>query len=248
MATKPIPTERSSRARNRIHTAALRLFAENGGGTISVSDLADAAGIARGTIYNNIIDPKNLLGEVASALSEEMLLRTEATMQAFTDPAERVATGLRLFVRRAHEEQDWGRFLTQFTLSHATLRGIMHEPPSRDIAQGIETGRFKIASAQIPAFVAMLTGTTISAMNSVIRGEQTWRDAGSNAAELLLRAAGISAAEARRIATKELPPLAAEQEATKRKSRRKHEHDQDRGHRPRALRRARPGGDEGLSS
>ncbi|HVP85843.1 MAG TPA: TetR family transcriptional regulator [Rhizomicrobium sp.] len=215
------PAGRPSRARGRIYDAALRLFAENGGGAISVSDLADAAGIARGTIYNNVNEPKNLLGEVAADLSREMLLRTEATMEALTDPAERVATGLRLFVRRAHEEHDWGRFLTQFTLSHATLRGVMHEPPSRDIAQGVETGRIKIDHAKIPAYVAMLTGTTIAAMNSVIRGEQTWRDAGSNAAELLLRAAGISAAEARRIAIRELPPLAAEQGPEKRKTRRK---------------------------
>jgi len=217
----PVLAERSGRARARIYDAALRLFAQNGGSAITVSDLADAAGIARGTIYNNVAEPQNLLGEVAAALSEEMLLRTEATMQAFSDPAERMATGLRLFVRRAHEDHNWGRFLVQFTLSHATLRGVMREPPSRDIAHAIESGRFKLAQPQIPAFVAMLTGTTIAAMNTVIRGEQTWRDAGSNAAELLLRAAGISATEARRIARNELPPLAAEQEPVKRKARRK---------------------------
>lgn len=211
----------STRTRSKIYSAALSVFAENGGAAITVSDLADAAGIARGTIYNNVSDPKKLLGEVASALSQEMLLRTEATMRAVVDPAERVATGLRLFVRRAHEDQDWGRFLTQFTLSHATLRGIMHEPPARDIARAIEVGRFKFVPAQTPAFVAMLAGTTLAAMNSVIRGEQTWRDAGSNSAELILRAAGISASEAHRIATKELPSLAAGQDGTQRKMRRK---------------------------
>jgi AcrR family transcriptional regulator len=221
MNTLPIPSERSNRALAKIYNAALRLFAESGGSAITVSDLADAAGIARGTIYNNVTEPKNLLGEVAAALSQEMLLRTEATMQGFTDPAERIATGLRLFVRRAHEEQNWGCFLVQFTLGHTTLRGAMREPPSRDVALAIGSGRFKITLPQIPAFVAMLTGTTIAAMNTVIRGEQTWPDAGSNAAELLLRAAGIPAAEARRIARRELPPLAAEQEKIKRNTRRK---------------------------
>jgi len=221
MTIIPPPPERSGRARKRIYSAALRLFAENGGSAITVSDLAEAAGIARGTIYNNVTEPKNLLGEVAAALSREMLLRTEATMQASADPVERLATGLRLFVRRAHEDHDWGRFMVQFTLSHAALQDFMHEPPSRDIALAIEAGRLKIVPAQIPAFVSMLIGTTISSMNTVIRGEQTWRDAGSSAAELVLRAAGISAAEARRIATRELPPLATEEEAIKRKTRRK---------------------------
>jgi len=215
----PIPPKPPRRARARIYNAALRLFAENGGSEISVSDLADAAGIARGTIYNNVSEPKNLLGEVAAALSQEMLQRTEATMKDFADPVERMATGLRLFVRRAHEDHDWGRFMVQFTLSHAALRGVMREPPSRDIALAIDAGRFKIVADQIPAFVSMLTGTTIAAMNTVLRGEQTWRDAGSSAAEFVLRAAGISGAEARRIARKELPLLAAEQEKSLRKRR-----------------------------
>jgi AcrR family transcriptional regulator len=218
MTEMPIPSERPSRARARIYDAALRLFVENGGSAITVSDLADAAGIARGTIYNHVIEPRNLLGDVAAALSQEMLLRTEATMEGLTDPVERMATGVRLFVRRAHEDHNWGRFLVQFMLSHAALRGVMREPPSRDVALAVEAGRFKIVPTQIPSFVAMLTGTTIGAMNLVIRGEQTWRDAAGDAAEFLLRAAGIAAAEARRIARRELPPLAAEQAVTKRKT------------------------------
>ena len=40
---------------------------------------ASSPGIARGTIYNNVTEPRNLLGEIATALSREMLLRTEAT-------------------------------------------------------------------------------------------------------------------------------------------------------------------------
>ena len=198
-------------ARAKIYRAALRLFAENGGSEIAVSDLADAAGIARGTIYNNIAEPENLLGEVAVALSHEMLLRTEATMRAFTDPVERLATGSRLFVRRAHEEQDWGRFLVRFSHSHSALQEAMREPPARDIAQAIDAGRFKVGAEKIPALLAMLAGTTIASMNAVIRGDQTWRDAGTNTAELFLRAGGVAPAEARRIAQRELPPLAPAQ-------------------------------------
>jgi hypothetical protein len=41
----------------------------------------------------------------------------------------------------------------------------------------------------------------------VIEGHQTWREAGSSTAELLLRALGIEAAEAQEICTTELPRL-----------------------------------------
>ncbi len=220
MTSQPIPTTGRGGARVRIYKAALRLFGENRASGISVSDLADAAGIARGTIYNNIADPENLFVEVASALSREMLARTEATMQVVNDPAERIATGIRLFVRRAHEEQDWGRFLVRFGLDSAPLQDAMRAPPARDIARAIEAGRFRIGAGRVPALLTMLSGATLSAMNTVIKGDETWREAGSNAAELFLRAAGLSAAEARRVAQTELPQLALDQPASRTRKRR----------------------------
>lgn len=208
MPISAVTSEHSSGARSRIYKAAVRIFAESGGSEVNVSDLANAAGIARGTIYNNIKDPENLFGEVASALSHEMIVRTEVTMRDLSDPAERIATGLRLFLRRAHDEHDWGRFLVRFSLSHTALRGMMSEPPARDIRSAMTAGRFKDDEAKIPVLVTMLAGTTMAAMNAIIRGDQAWREAGSGTAELFLRAGGLSGAEARRLSRTELQPLA----------------------------------------
>jgi AcrR family transcriptional regulator len=208
-------SDRPNSARARIYQTALRLFAENGGSALSVSDLADAAGIARGTVYNNVDEPENLFGEIVAGLSREMIVRTELTMQGIEDPALRMATGLRLFIRRAHEDHDWGRFLLRFAFSHALLHGMMREPPARDIARGVASGRFKLGADKVPALLSMLTGTTLAAMSAVIRGDQTWRAAGSNAAELMLRAAGLGPGEARRIATAEMAPLAMPEKRNK---------------------------------
>lgn len=220
MTREPVQTANREGARGKIYRAALRLFAENGASEINISDLADVAGIARGTVYNNIQEPENLFGEVAAALSEEMLARTEATMEGLSDPAERVATGLRLFLRRAHEERDWGRFLVRFAFNNARLVDALRAPPARDIARAIDSGRFRIGADKTPSLLSLLTGGTISAMNAVINGDQTWRDAGANAAELFLRAAGLSAGEARRVASTELLPLASAQPAPRARKRR----------------------------
>ena len=53
-------------AQQRIHAAALKLFAERGVTQVNVSDLAQAAGVARGTIYNNLSNPDGLFEEVAA--------------------------------------------------------------------------------------------------------------------------------------------------------------------------------------
>ncbi len=197
----------ASGARARIYGAALRLFAERGGDALTVSELAEAAGIARGTIYNNIRKPENLFGEVANALAAEMVARTEVAMAQMQDPAVRIATGLRLFVRRAHEEKDWGRFLVRFALAHSALQNLMAGPPARDIANAIAQGRFKADATSVPALITMLNGTTMATMHAVIEGEQTWREGGSTAAELFLCAGGLARREARKMSRETLPAL-----------------------------------------
>jgi len=207
MSTPATLGSQATGARARIYGAALRLFAERGGDALTVSELAEAAGIARGTIYNNIRKPENLFGEVANALAAEMITRTEAAMAGMQDPAARIAMGLRLFVRRAHEEKDWGRFLVRFALAHSALQNLMAGPPARDIANAIAQARFKADATSVPALITMLNGTTTAAMHAIIEGEQTWREGGSIAAELFLCAGGVSRREARNMSREELPML-----------------------------------------
>src|SRR5208282_1355338 len=89
----------------RIHRAALRLFAEKGVDRVNVKDLARSANVARGTIYNNKrASTEQVYQEIASQLSFEMHKRVAATLAEIDDPAQRLAIGVRLFVRRAHEE------------------------------------------------------------------------------------------------------------------------------------------------
>lgn len=155
-------------ARGRIYGAAMRLFAERGGDALTISELAEAAGIARGTIYNNIRKPENLFGEMTNALAAEMIQRTEAAMEDVHDLVARIATGLRLFVRRSHEEKDWGRFLVRFGLVHSALQNLMAGPPARDIGNAIAQKRFKTDAASVPELVTLLNGATMAAMHTVI--------------------------------------------------------------------------------
>lgn len=218
--TPPL-SEPAGSARHKIYRAALRVFAENGGSEVSISELAEAAGIARGTIYNNIDAPEELFGQVSGALSSEMLARTEATMRGIDDPVARMAMGMRLFIRRAHEEHDWGAFLVRFGLSHAALRAMLQGPPARDIRTAIAAKRFKVDESYVPALLSMQNGATMAAINAVIRGDQAWRDAGAKSAELFLRAGGLTLSEAHKIAREELPPLAPAPRAPGRAAKRK---------------------------
>jgi len=196
-----------NQARRRIHAAAMQLFAERGVTKVNISELAAAAGMARGTIYSHVGDIDGLFEEVAAQLAREMIERVVAGFNGISDPALRTSIGLRQYIRRAHEEPLWGRFISRFGLSPAMLQALLASDPQADLQAGAESGRYRLRREQFPAMVGLLAGSTLAAMIPVLDGRVTWRDMGSDTAELLLIALGIDRAEARVIATMELPPL-----------------------------------------
>lgn len=94
-----------SQARRRIYAAAMKLFAESGLTKVSISELAAAAGMARGTIYSHVPDVDRLFEDVAGQLAHEMTERVVAGFAGISDPAERLAVGVRQYIRRAHESR-----------------------------------------------------------------------------------------------------------------------------------------------
>jgi AcrR family transcriptional regulator len=194
-------------ALKRIHQAALSLFAERGATQVTISDLAEAAAVARGTIYNNLNSTENLFEAVASQLESEMLIRTSKSLESVEDPAQRLANGIRFFVRRAHEEPDWGRFLIRFSMTNAVLKNIWTGPPMQDLLSGLDQNRYRFRQEQIPSIAGLIGGGVLASMVMVVEGHKTWREAGSDTAEFILRSIGISAEDAIKLATTELPLL-----------------------------------------
>ena len=98
---------------------------------------------------------------------------------------------MRFFVRRAHEEPHWGRFIVRFAFTTSTMRALLSGPPARDLREGLARGRYRFRPEQMPSVIAFVGSTTLAAMWLVLDGEKTWREAGSDAAELMLRAIGV---------------------------------------------------------
>jgi AcrR family transcriptional regulator len=193
--------------RKRIYAAAMKLFAELGVTRVSISELAASAGMARGTIYSNVSNLDGLFGEVAAYLVREMAERVTRGFAGVDDPAQRMAIGIRQYIRRAHAEPDWGRFMSRFALSSASLQALWSTDPVANLRAGIESGRYQITRQQLPAVVAMIAGATLGAMLPVLEGHVTWREVGSDTAQLVLVALGIAREEAGALARSELPPL-----------------------------------------
>ncbi|VVN33440.1 hypothetical protein PS662_05011 [Pseudomonas fluorescens] len=195
------PTQR------RIHQAAFRLFAERGTSQVNILDLAQAAGVARGTVYSNIESIENLFEAVASHLAKEMHERVSKSFDSVSDPAQRLANGIRLFIRRAHEESQWGAFIHKFAMSNSALREMFSSQATTDLLQGLSSGRYSFQQAQLLPVLTMISSSVLGSIFLVLEGHRTWRESGSDTAELVLRALGVPPDEARALATSELPTL-----------------------------------------
>lgn len=200
---------RLNQAQRRIHQAALRLFAEKGVMQLNISDLAEEAGVARGTIYNNVETMEQLFEQVASQLSSEMHQRIAISFVDVEDPAERLSKGVRHFIRRAHDEPHWGAFLNRFALSDASMREMLSSQGTVDLITGLQMGRYQIRQESLASVISLIGSATLGAMFMVREGIKTWRDAGTETVELILRALGVPAEEALRLAKLDLPPLPA---------------------------------------
>ncbi|WP_223447940.1 TetR/AcrR family transcriptional regulator [Pseudomonas sp. BF-R-19] len=195
------PTQR------RIHQAAFRLFAERGTSQVNILDLAQEAGVARGTVYSNIDSMESLFEAVASHLAKEMHERVNKSFNSLSDPAQRLANGIRFFIRRAHEDSQWGAFIHKFAMSNSSLREMFSSQATTDLLSGLSNGRYQFAQEQLLSVLTLISSSVLGSIFLVLEGHRTWRESGSDTAELVLRALGVPLEEARALATKELPVL-----------------------------------------
>ena len=195
------PTQR------RIHQAAFRLFAERGTSQVNILDLAQEAGVARGTVYSNIESIDALFEAVAGHLAREMHERIKKSFDSISDPAQRLANGIRLFIRRAHEDSQWGAFIYKFALSNSSLREMFTSQATTDLLNGLSSARYSFQQKQMLSIMTLITSSVLGSIFLVLEGHRTWRESGSDTAELVLRALGVPPAEARELAVKELPAL-----------------------------------------
>ncbi|AZC27087.1 MULTISPECIES: TetR/AcrR family transcriptional regulator [Pseudomonas] len=191
----------------RIHEAALQLFAQKELADINVSELAQKAGLARNTVYKNLDSIETLFETVATELASEMNERVGRSAAPGLDPAQRLSNGIRFYIRRAHEERHWGSFLVRYAASHASLQALWDGPPVRDILEGLACQRYSFRQDQLLSVIGVAAGSVLLAISLVLQGHKTWRDAGADTAEFVLRALGVPADEARAFATAPLPEL-----------------------------------------
>jgi AcrR family transcriptional regulator len=196
---------RKALTRTALIGAAQRFLADGGSPEVSIQEITNAADVGFGSFYNHF-DSKAALFDaaIAETLAEHARLIRQATAH-MEDPAEVFAASVRLTVRFRRTHPQMARILLNTGLSHLTDAEGMPASALLDLQTAAAAGRFDVD----PDVALACTGGSVLGLFKLL-DTRSGMDADTAADQLaasLLRMFGISADEARRIATQPLPTI-----------------------------------------
>ncbi|NTT85744.1 TetR/AcrR family transcriptional regulator [Tabrizicola fusiformis] len=206
------------RMRARLIEAALLVVAAKGLEATMIDDVAATAGASRGSFYNYFFTLQELLLAANRELADEMVGFVLAEVDHVTDPAEKVARGLTLFLHLSAAHPLLARFAAGMGLKGLTQGSVAEAVLTPLLARGMSEGRF--ARMPLPEARDLLAATLLASLARTARGEAV--DVAAIVAALL-RGLGLPPEAAARLADlpvtlPEIPPesLVARTEAARR--------------------------------
>lgn len=198
-------TRRREQTRTRLLDAARTLFARRGVDSTRINEITEQADVGFGSFYNYFDSKDAIVEAVLADTVAEQGAAIDAVTRDLEDAAEVVCVAHRYFVKLARTDPDWAWLLIRLDLSHNVLLDALGPFARRDLARGIEHGRFHVADKRTALFAA--GGALLAVMRAVLDG-QAPKDADRYHAEGVLRLFGVPSAEAEEIARRPMPRVA----------------------------------------
>jgi AcrR family transcriptional regulator len=188
----------------QLSDAAVRVMARSGPEGMTVDNVILEAQVSRGTFYKYYDAPASLISAAGAELAEDLILSVSPALQAYDDPAARLATGFRMVLHYARETPLLPRFLIRAGWPAIDRVPAFSARVGANLAAGIEQGRLRAAS--LPVAQALVGGAVIGMMNVLIN-EDGGPECDKATAKMLLLSFGLAEEEATEIAELPLPEL-----------------------------------------
>lgn len=195
--------KKKARTRQLLIEAALRIYARKGPGELALNELAEEAGVSNGTVYNYFRTREEVLTAVGLELADQLSHRVAGASMGVSNGAERLAIGVRTFLRRAQEDVEWARALLGVVHYGEGMRTALAAYVRGDLDIGRLQGDFHYASEGLA--MALVVGATTAAITTIVDGMHD-EQVDSIVAEMVLLALGLPARKAARIARLPMPP------------------------------------------
>jgi AcrR family transcriptional regulator len=191
-----IGVERRAKSRSQLVQAARALFSSRAIDAVTVEDVTNQAGLAKGTLYLHFQN----LDELRAAVAEELTCEFHELLQphraAIADPVERIATGCTAFILQALRNPAWGGLTARGVWAFPPVAAVAHTRLSEDLRHAIESRR--LASISVEVGFDVVVGIVLQAMRSASERRLSSPDV-PTIVSAVLRALGLTADEADQI-------------------------------------------------
>jgi AcrR family transcriptional regulator len=199
-----VAAERREKMRLRLLATALCIGAKKGPAFLSIDDIVVGADVSRGSFYKYFDSIDALMRNVATQIANELIGMAEPIVQEMDDPAQRVASGIRLVSRIALLQPVVASFLVKLGLPNVHRPDVLLAFVKRDLKNGIDRGCF----TEMPLTLALniVSGSVLGAAQCLLEPDVE-RNFAELSAETALRALGVPPDRARHLSTLPLKDL-----------------------------------------
>jgi AcrR family transcriptional regulator len=184
--------------------AAFRVLGRGIGQNVRVEDVCAEARIVRTTFYNHFDTVEHLLKALTLELSHDFNSAVHRHTRTMHSIAAQVATAVRLYLRRAQTDPEWGRAMVNISFVESIMGHETYRFVEDDIVEGLRTGVFRSSSHRLGT--DLVNGLGIAAMISILRRNAPENYPEEVAVQILL-GLGLDEQAARYIANSELPTI-----------------------------------------
>jgi len=156
----------SLKIRAALISACEDLLGKNPIDAITINNIVETAGVAKGSFYNHFPDKESLAVTVSTAIREEVERKVADSNMNVTDPAYRIARGICHHIKLAVDNPQRAMIMLRNPKLATSGEYPLNKNIQIDIREGVESGRFSPRCEE--AGIIQVIGATISTMLRVI--------------------------------------------------------------------------------
>lgn len=204
-----VAAEKRERMRMRLIESALHVFAHKGADAAVIEDVIAMAEVSRGTFYNYFRTNEELLAAVVKELGNELLALVETVVIQCKDPAERLATGVRMALQTMQAHPLLAQFVARSGLAMAANNSLAMTYLPRDIQAAMDNGRFNLGSVQVGLVLVLgIAHAAVAAMTlPAPLSTSLSADYAEEVTYHLLLGLGMTKAQARKLVSTPITPI-----------------------------------------
>jgi AcrR family transcriptional regulator len=187
-----IGREKRARTKAQLIAGARTLFAKRPWESVTVDEVVNEAGVAKGTFYGHFND----LGELAAAVADELVHSFDELIQpqrlSISDPVARIAFGCGAFLKKAMEDRSWASLVARMARSYPPVGQVARRRLSEDLREAFKQSQIGL-SPELALEVAI--GVVLQVVAAIGEGRLEDRDR-PEAVRTILTAIGVGKRDA----------------------------------------------------